>query len=812
MLKSNRNRKKQEFNINEEKFHLIFENSPMGIYMATPDGRILEANRALLSILGSPSFEATKAINVLEFPPLIKAGYCAKFKQCINEKKTVEFEVPYRSKWGKQIYLHSFLIPLINPEGEVENVYTMMDDITRRKRAEKVQKILFNISTAVIKTDNLKDLISLIRDELATLIDTTNFYVALYDEKTENISLPFFSDEHDYITEFPAQKTVTRYVIKLGKSLLADTDFLIELEKKGEIEIHGTLSKIWLGVPLKVNENVIGAIVVQSYSNKDAYTVQDKKMLEFVSDQIGMAIFRKNAEELIKKSEERFELAMKASNDGLYDWDFVTNKIYFSPRWKRILGYEDEELKNDLSTWERLTEPEGRKASLHKLKEAIAQKIDHYNVEFKMKHKNGHWVHILSRAHLIYDNKGKAVRAVGTHFDLTKQKLAEEELKKALARAEESDRLKSAFLANMSHEIRTPMNGILGFADLLENPENTKQEINRYVGIIKKSGERLLNIINDLIDISKIEAGQMEINRENYDLNGQINYLYDFFKPEAAAKGLKLTVVPAITDKIVMINADKEKMYAILINLLKNAVKYCPSGSIKLGYTLTQKDNKPMLEFFVEDTGIGIPPDRQEAVFDRFVQADIEDKKAYEGAGLGLSITKAYVELLGGEIWLKSNNSGTTFYFTIPFVTGNDTTENVPLEKPEEPVVKGTPRSHKILIAEDEDISYNYLSIVLEKQNNFNLIRALNGREAVEIMKNNTDIDLVLMDVKMPVLDGYRAVEQIRTFNKEVVILAQTAFALEGDREKSLKAGCNDYISKPVARDELINKINQWLK
>jgi len=800
-----------KFPNSEKKFKSIFDNSPLGIYMATKDGAIIEANTALLAILGSPSIEATKSINVLTFPPLVKNGYAEKFKTCVKKGVTIEMEVPYKTKWGKETYLHSFLVPLKNSQGEVENVYTLIDDISQRKRSEKLQKVLYNISNAIITTENLKELISLIRSEISSLIDTTNFFVALYDAKTDTISLPFYSDEYDSFTTFPAEKTITRYVIKTKKSLLADLNDLIELEKKGEIERYGTNSLVWLGVPLKVNGEVTGAIVVQSYTDAQAYDEKDKEMLEFVSDQIGMAIHRKNVEERVKQSEQRFELAMKASMDGLYDYNLITNKLYYSPRWKSILGYRDDELLNSLETWNALTNKEVQEATERKLKESIEKKLDYYNVKFKMRHKDGHWVHILSRAHIIYNKQGKAIRTVGTHFDLTEQIKAQEKIKSALKKAEESDRLKSAFLANMSHEIRTPMNGILGFASLLKEENLSKNDIKKYVTIIQRSGTRLLNIINNLIDISKIEAGQMDLTFETYDLNEQINYLFEFFKPETDKKNLTLHVSPALKDKPLMIYSDKEKIYAILTNLIKNSIKYSHEGEIEFGYTLKGDNTDKAIEFFVKDTGIGIPEERQKAVFDRFVQADIEDKKAYEGAGLGLAISKAYVEMLGGSIGVESNEKGSRFYFTIPFSNNHSGATSSKHQTPQRRVEKLMPKSHKILIAEDEDVSFNYLSILLNHYNNFEIIRGYNGLEAVEIIKKQPDINLILMDVKMPVMSGYEASKKIREFNKEVVIIAQTAFALEGDREKILETGCNDYISKPINKAELISKMEQWL-
>jgi signal transduction histidine kinase len=242
------------------------------------------------------------------------------------------------------------------------------------------------------------------------------------------------------------------------------------------------------------------------------------------------------------------------------------------------------------------------------------------------------------------------------------------ELLRAKEQAEESDRLKSAFLANMSHEIRTPMNGILGFSELLKEPGLSGAQQKEYIKIIEKSGNRMLNIINDIIDISKIEAGLMTLNIADSNINNQIQYIYNFFQPEAEAKKIKLSIETPLPPENVIIRTDREKVYAILTNLVKNALKYTEKGSIHFGYTYDPNQQYRELRFFVKDTGIGIPAPRQKAIFERFIQADIVDKMARQGAGLGLSISKAYVEMLGGSIWLESQeNSGSTFYFTLPY-------------------------------------------------------------------------------------------------------------------------------------------------
>ena len=399
-------------------------------------------------------------------------------------------------------------------------------------------------------------------------------------------------------------------------------------------------------------------------------------------------------------------------------------------------------------------------------------------------------------------------------INITNQKKTEQDLLIAKLHAEESDRLKSAFLANMSHEIRTPMNGILGFAELLKEPDLTGEQQQEYIKIIEKSGARMLNIINDIVDISKIESGLMKLAINETNVNEQIEYIYTFFKPEVESKGIRLAFRNALPAKEAILKTDREKVYAILTNLVKNAIKYTDKGSIEFGYSVVVDaghalsiPQKSFLQFYVKDTGIGIPKDRQDAIFERFIQADMADVQARQGAGLGLAISKSYVELLGGKIWVEGEMGlGSTFYFSLPF---NAETVIETINQQFAPSAITEPiRKLKILIAEDDEVSEMLIDITAKTLGK-EILKVRSGVQAVEACRDNPDIDLILMDIRMPEMGGYEATQKIREFNKDVVIIAQTAYGLSGDREKAIEAGCNDYISKPINKEKLLSIIHK---
>lgn len=507
--------------------------------------------------------------------------------------------------------------------------------------------------------------------------------------------------------------------------------------------------------------------------------------------------------EKVKYSELLFKTFMENTPAYVYIKDENLNHIY---RNKKVNEVNSVSPNDKVSSAKTFFEPHIAELVEKTDKELLSSEKNQFEIEYLCT-LNGEktWLH----DYKFYLNLPNGKPAIGgLSFNITKLKETEFELIKAKEKAEESDRLKSAFLANVSHEIRTPMNGILGFSELLKEPGLTGEKKQSYIKIIAKSGMRMLNIINDIVDLSKIESGLMKIDIKESNINEQIEYIYTFFKPEVEAKGMKLSFKNPLPAKESIIKTDREKVYAILTNLVKNAIKYTHKGSIEFGYNLKMERELVELEFYVKDTGIGIPKDRQEAIFERFIQAEIVDVMARQGAGLGLSIAKSYVEILGGKIWVESEEgAGSTFYFTLPYnvepLAETIDWQNELSQKSE--LVKKL----KIMIAEDDKVSEMLIGTYINMFSK-EILKVRSGVKAIETFRDNPDIDLILMDICMPEMGGYEATRQIREFNKEVIIIAQTAYGLSGDREKAIESGCNDYIAKPINKNELQTLIRKY--
>ncbi|HVN59117.1 MAG TPA: PAS domain S-box protein [Bacteroidales bacterium] len=404
---------------------------------------------------------------------------------------------------------------------------------------------------------------------------------------------------------------------------------------------------------------------------------------------------------------------------------------------------------------------------------------------------------------LVFDFSGRPSSLMIVCRDITFRKKIEEDLISAKNKAEENDKLKTAFLHNISHEIRTPLNGIVGFTSLLDDPDLSKDQRQSFVEIIKKSSDHLLAIISDIIEISNIEAGIIKINENELNLNALIEDLYSQFKLDATTKNIQLIRSFGIWDEKVIIRSDKTKLVQVLSNLLCNSLKFTESGLVKFGYRV--KEN--FLEFFVSDTGIGIPEEKLDKIFDRFYQVDYNETRQHDGTGLGLSISKAYVELLGGKIWLDSKvGKGTTFFFTVPLnLCSEPTAKNGDFPSAEPGVFL---EGKTFLIAEDDENNYKLICEML-KSSGVRLLRAKDGIEAVEMMKSVPGIDLVLMDIKLPNKDGFKAAKRIKEFFPDLPVIALTAYSSNSDKETALKMGFEDFISKPYTLKVLIDSLRK---
>lgn len=522
---------------NETNYRLMFENVAQGFasHKIILDENSLPVDYVYLS--ANPSFEKLTGMKasyiigktVKEVLPQTEKYWIDLYGNVALTGEAVQFE-NYSVELGKYFEVWAFS-PRI---GEFATVFT---DITKRKRDEQIQKVMYSISRCTSKSNDLGELILMIQNQLESLIDVTNFYIALYDEISDSFTIPYYSDEKDDITSFPAGKSLSAYVIKTKMTLLGKRADVDALKQAGLVKSVGEPSAVWLGLPLLTKDKPIGVFALQSYEDENAFTPEDVNMLEFVSQQISSSI---------------------------------------------------------------------------------------------------------------------------------QQKKAEQEIKSALEKAEEGDRLKTSFLANMSHELRTPMNGIMGFAELLNDDNLSNEDRHEFINVINDSSQSLLDVITNIVDISKIDSRQIRLSTSPFCLNSLLDELLIWFKGEKVVKDkLELTIelIRELTDDQCIVVSDQLKIRHIFRLLLNNSGKFTKSGFIRFGYSIQDKH----IRFFVQDTGKGISPEKQCFIFEKFRQEDETLSRKYGGIGLGLTIAKGLVELIGGKIWVDSEpEKGTTFFFEIP--------------------------------------------------------------------------------------------------------------------------------------------------
>ncbi|MDX8338846.1 PAS domain S-box protein [Draconibacterium sp. IB214405] len=759
----------------EERFKIIFEYAPDAIYLNDLSGKFIYGNRASEELtgmlreemIGTNPFEGL--LNSRDFPKAIEA-----LEQNAKGLKSGPNEYRINTPQGEKI-LEVSGFPV-----EIDNELVVLGvarDITKRKNIEK----------------ELRERESFIR----SIVETSKDWIWAIDEE----------GVHTYSNN--AVLEILGYadteIVGQQSALLIHEDDRSKVEKLLKECIAG--KKGWQNVVLRWQHKN------GSWKYLDSNSVpilnDKKKIVGFrgVDRDITQRIQFENelikAKDIAEKNEERLLESQRVAKLGHYSLDLNTGQFLISPEITRIFGIDDS-IEYNVENWLSLIHPDDREEQKRYLEKNILINKSPQAMEYRLINgQNGNivWVHV--EGELRSDDNNKPLELFGTVQDISSQKLIDSELILAKEKAEQSDKLKTAFLLNVSHEIRTPMNGIMGFLDFLREPDLSDVEKSGYLEIINKSGERLMNTINDIVEISKIETGDINLIIQKIDLTEVMQYHYNFFRLPAKEKGVELVMKEQVSGSRAIVKTDKHRLDGILMNLIKNAIKFTDEGKIELGNYI----ENDKLYFYVSDTGIGIPKDKYDAVFERFVQVDTDLNRGYEGSGIGLSIAKGHVEALNGTIQVKSEpGKGSTFIFSIEY------SPEKPLVAPkkEEDSAEQNSGDATILVAEDDKINYMLLERMLSK--NYKLIHAVNGEEAIRLFFENPSVNLILMDIKMPgEFDGLEATRLIRMKNTAVPIIAQTAYAHSSDKIRAIDSGCNDYITKPFNAEQLKSMIKKYL-
>ena len=745
--------------IAERKYQDILDIAPVGFIQTTPDGYIVLANDEMARILGYEKGTDLVYENVKSFyfnPQEREALY--RNQEVIFSEGIKNVEVRFRTKYNKCIWILVSTKASISPNSNTLRYDSFIVDITERKESE---------AELIIKEQALASSLNAvsITDMEGNITYGNEAFIQLYGyEKEDFMGTPLYNYYHN-------------------GSIYEVID---ELKDKGYCK----------GVEVAIRKD--GSLFDVEYS---ASIIKDEK-----GKPVGMLATLIDITQRKKKEQEisRLYQAIGQSHSCVALCDLEGYFIYVNPKYCELSGYSKAEL---LGKHSNIFKSGKHSNQFYKdLWECITSG-DTWKGEIVNKKKDGELFTESARISPVVNEEGVITHYIKASLDITKDIEIKAELIKSKEKAEESDRLKTAFLNNMSHEIRTPLNGMLGFIEFIVDPDYGEEEKKKFVSIVQKSSDRLLKTVSDIIDISKIEAGQVDLVVEDVCLNKTQNELLSLFAAEADAKGLSLHFLPTLSDKNSKIITDNQKFYGVLSNLIKNAIKFTDVGSIEFGYVLKQD----ILEFFVRDTGVGIPKNRQTAIFNRFEQADIQDTRAFEGSGLGLSIARSYVEMMGGVMWMSSTEGiGSEFKFTLPYKKTIHKAERIESETVID-CEKNKIDQFTVLIAEDERVNKQYFEIAFRDKFR-EMIFVETGEQAIATCLKNPDIDLVLMDIKMPEMNGIIATQEIRKFNSDIIIIAQTAYATIEDKEIALYAGCDDYITKPIKRELLFEIIASHIK
>lgn len=739
------------------------------VYWLAPDIRVIDVNPSATQMLGYSRKELL-SMHAYDFDPKFAVDNKEWFWKRLKKKGSLTMESIHRNKNGGTIPVEISASHIVY-EG-VEYAVAFVRDITERKNAEVA--ILSSQEKYKKIFENVVDI----------------FYEASLDGKLLNVT-----PSVERITKYKREDLIGQPMVIFYYDQDLREPLLKELNEKGQIRDY----------ELDVRD-MDGSRVPCSLTSRLIFDEngQPERIVGSLTD----LRHRKEAETRIRQ----LSSALEQSPVSVIITDTQARIIYVNNTFTLFSGLDLENVIG--ATPSEITRGQIPLASFEDLWGTVrAGKIWRGELEYTMRDEHTVWLSVTVSP--IFDEKGKVSNFVGILEEITKRKIYEEDLKRAKEQAERSDRLKSAFLANMSHEIRTPMNAILGFSSLLKEEDIDLEQSNYYIDIINSKGKDLMRIISDIIDISRIEAGDLLIRMEPLEIFEFLRNIYDEYKEDTQLRtrsNLQLRLHIPEPRQQVTVNTDPARLKQIFTNLIHNAIKFTSDGYIEIGFDLLPENN---IRLFVRDTGIGIPHEKQKIIFERFRQIDESHTREFGGTGLGLAICKNLVEKMGSTLFVKSlEGQGSEFQFTLKSAPPEETTPD-PVRENEESqrdakMVNLNLKGKKILIVEDDGSSYLFLETLLRKHNP-EIFWAKSGHRAIELLKKEDDIDLVLMDIRMPEMNGLDTTRKIREIYPDLPIIAQTAYAQISDMKMALDCGCNDYISKPIEALELNAKLLKYL-
>lgn len=796
----------------------IFNILPVGLWFADKHGSLIRGNPAGIRIWGAEplvdidEYGTFSARRLPSGVPVAPDDWA--LAHTIREGATITDELLEIDAFdGKKKIILNYSAPIQDEKGLIDGAVVLNLDITERVNAEQKMRILAEFQSDLLRMNLLADIHHLITGKVYSLIGQGVVFSVNVDHtarKAKMISWAGFnlrgslvenilgydptSMEFDISGMQPEEVDLFRsgQLAELSGGLNALTGHRLETEKGRKIESLLGIRKVYIA-GYCYHGQVLGALAILTV--KDFTPVMDT--IELLLDQASISINRIKTEEALREIEERFRLAFLTSPDAINinrkeDGVFVDVNEGFC----HLTGYIREEVIGrtslDINIW---ANPEDRA----RLVEMLNNDGKVINYEAVFRYRDGREHTGLMSASLIMLHGVSHIISITRDIEELKQ--AQAELVNAKETAEEASRLKTAFLNNISHEVRTPMNAIMGFSELLQSEEVEPEEKDRFIGIIHSNGKQLLSIVDDVLEISRLDSGRIPLNRVSFSLDALMEDLYLSLNAILVKKGLLFRYSCDDRGMGDLVTADREKIRQVIAGFIGNAAKFTHSGTVSFGYVKHRTD----VEFFVRDTGIGIPKEEQERIFDRFYQILPDSMQGTRGTGLGLSIARGLANFMKAQIRVESSpGSGSVFYLTVPY----EASGTVPEQKP--PVIPVAMKDMVILVAEDVDYNYELAEILLGRKSK-RMIRACNGAEVLERI-TETIPDLILMDLKMPVMDGYEATRLVREKFPDLPIIALTAYTQPEEEKRAMEAGCNAFISKPINHRELIDTIYRTVR